>query len=175
MTNIKTLISDMPEYAGDVRQNIEKLLTVENTILTPKQIFGAALAAGYTTKEKRLIANLENEAKLHLDRQEFRAVRVATSLASLKNIYHRFCLASGKEAHCDLEKSGLSNHGIEQATFDCYLLAVSIINSCSDCIKNCSEELKKGGLSDDQIDAIAKIAATVNAAGQVLRIEEIVE
>ena len=179
MTNLKTLISNIPDYAKDIKVNLENLLSEQNQALTQKQIFGAALASAYATKEKSLIENLENESTLHLSDQELKAVKIATTLMAMNNIYYRFThIIADKEYEkmsSGLKMKGIIEHGIEKVDFEIFTLAVSIINGCAGCIDAHANQMLKHGMTKTQIQMVAKIAATINAAAQILTIEEISE
>lgn len=92
MQNLENLISQIPEYARDVKINLQTILNAENQQLTAKQIFGSALASAYATKEKNLIQVLENETKNILLPEEIRAAKIAATLMAMNNIYYRFVM-----------------------------------------------------------------------------------
>lgn len=45
MQNLETLLTSLPDYARDVKINLQTLLSSENSTLSQQQIFGAALAS----------------------------------------------------------------------------------------------------------------------------------
>ena len=175
MQNLETLTQSMPEYARDVKINLQSLLNPENQTLTQKQIFGAALASAYAAKEKTLIKVLQNEAQNILSEVELKAVKTATSLMAMNNIYYRFLHISADKEYSQLPAGlrmrGILDHGIEKIDFEVFSLAVSIINGCGMCIDAHANQLLKHGMSKSQIQMTAKIAAVVNSAAQVLTIQ----
>jgi alkyl hydroperoxide reductase subunit D len=175
MQNLENLISQMPEYARDVKINLQTIFNLENAQLSAKQIFGAALASAYATKEKTLIQVLENETKNILSNEEIRAVKIATSLMAMNNIYYRFLhLSEDKEysqMQAGLRMRGILDHGIDKIDFEIFALAVSIINGCGMCIDAHANQLLKHQLTKTQVQIVAKIAAIINSASQVLLIE----
>lgn len=175
MQNLETLTQSMPDYARDVKINLQSLLNSENQTLTQKQIFGAALASAYAAKEKTLIKVLQNEAQNILSEVELKAVKTATSLMAMNNIYYRFLHISADKEYSQLPAGlrmrGILDHGIEKIDFEIFSLAVSIINGCGMCIDAHANQLLKHGMSKSQIQMTAKIAAVVNSAAQVLIIE----
>ncbi len=175
MQNLESLTKSIPEYARDVKINLQTLLNTENQTLTQKQIFGAALASAYATKEKTLIKVLQNEAQNILSEVQLKAVKTASALMAMNNIYYRFLHISADKEYSQLPAGlrmrGILDHGIEKIDFEIFSLAVSIINGCGMCIDAHANQLLKHGMSKSQIQMTAKIAAVVNSAAQVLIIE----
>ncbi len=175
MQNLETLTQSVPNYARDVKINLQSLLSPDNSTLTQKQIFGAALASAYAAKEKTLIKILQNEAQNILSETEMKAVKTATALMAMNNIYYRFLHISADKEYSQLPAGlrmrGILDHGIEKIDFEVFSLAVSIINGCGMCIDAHANQLLKHGMSKSQIQMTAKIAAVVNSAAQVLIIE----
>jgi lipoyl-dependent peroxiredoxin subunit D len=175
MQNLETLLNSMPDYARDVKINLQTLLSPENSTLSQKQIFGAALASAYATKEKTLIKILQNEAQNILSKDEQKAAQTAASLMAMNNIYYRFSHISADKEYSQmpagLRMRGILDHGIEKVDFEIFSLAVSIINGCGMCIDAHANQLLKHGLSKLQVQMTAKIAAVINSAAQVLTIQ----
>jgi lipoyl-dependent peroxiredoxin subunit D len=175
MQNLESLKSSIPDYAKDVKINLQTLLNQENQTLTTKQNFGAALAAAYVIKEKALIKILENEAQNILSEREISATKTAAVLMAMNNIYYRFThLSEDKEYSqmpAGLRMRGIADHGIEKVDFEIFSLSASIINGCGMCVDSHANQLLKHGLSKTQIQMTAKIAAVINSAAQVLIIQ----
>lgn len=175
MQNLEELKSAIPDYAKDVKINLGTLVNQENQVLTPKQVFGSALASAYATKEKSLIKVMENEVQNILSEEEIKAVKSAASLMAMNNIYYRFVHISHDKEYSQmpagLRMQGIMNHGIDKIDFEVFSLAVSIVNGCGMCIDAHANQLLKHGLSKAQVQMTAKIAAVINSAAQVLLIE----
>jgi len=175
MKNLEELKSQIPDYAKDVKINLQTLISTENQTLSVKQILGSALASAYAAKEKTLIKVLENEAQNVLSETEIKAVKTAASLMAMNNIYYRFTHISDDKEYSQmpagLRMRGIMDHGIEKVDFEIYSLAVSIINGCGMCIDAHAKQITKHGLSKTQVQMVAKIAAVINSAAQVLIIE----
>lgn len=175
MENLEQLKATLPEYAKDVKINLQTLLNSENQILSQKQIFGSALTSAYITKEKSLIKILENEVQNILSDTEVRAAKVAASLMAMNNIYYRFLHLSADKEYSQLPAGlrmrGIMDHGIEKVDFEIFSLAASIVNGCGGCIDAHAHQLLKHGFSTSQIQAVAKISSVVNSVAQVLVIE----
>ncbi len=175
MENLESLKAAIPDYAKDVKINLGSLLSQENQVLTAKQVFGAALTSAYVTKEKTLIKILENEVQNILSEVEVKAVKTAASLMAMNNIYYRFLHISADKEYSQmpagLRMQGIVNHGIDKIDFEIFALAASIINGCGMCIDAHANQLTKHGVTKSQVQMVAKIAAVVNSAAQVLIIQ----
>ena len=175
MNNLESLLSSMPDYARDVKINVQSLINCENTTLTIKQIFGAALASAYATKENLLIQVMENEVQNILSESELKAVKTAASLMAMNNVYYRFLhIGDDKEYSqlpAGLRMRGIADHGIEKVDFEIFSLAPSIINGCGMCIDAHASQLIKHGLTKSQVQMVVKIAAVINSVAQVLVIK----
>ena len=175
MQNLEDLKSQIPDYAKDVKINISTLITQENQILTSKQVFGAALASAYATKEKNLIKVMENEVQNILSNDEINATKIAATLMAMNNVYYRFLHISDDKEYSQmpsgLRMRGIMDHKIEKIDFEVFSLAVSIINGCGMCIDAHANQLIKHGMSKTQVQMTAKIAAVINSAAQVLTIQ----
>lgn len=175
MENLENLSSALPQYAKDIKINLSTLISAENQVLSAKQIYGSALASAYATKEKNLIKVLENEAKNILSEVEMNAVKSSTTLMAMNNIYYRFTHISHDKEYgqmpAGLRMQGIVNHGIDKVDFEVFSLAVSVINGCGMCIDAHANQLIKHQMTKTQVQMIAKIAAVVNAAAQVLSIQ----
>ncbi len=175
MKNLESLKAVIPDYAKDVKINLGSLISPENQGITTKQVFGAALTAAYATKEKILIKILENEVQNILSEVEVKAVKTAASLMAMNNIYYRFLHISADKEYAQmpagLRMQGIASHGIDKIDFEVFSLAASIINGCGMCIDAHANQLTKHGFTKYQVQMVAKVAAVVNSAAQVLIIE----
>ena len=172
---MENLLTQIPAYARDVKINLQNILTQENQFLSPKQIAGSALAVAFAAKEKNLVKALENHAQNILSENEISAVKTAASLMAMNNIYYRFTHIIHDKEYAQmpvgLRMQGIATHGIDKIDFEIFSLAVSILNGCSVCIDAHANQLLKHNLSKNHIQMVAKIAAIVNSAAQVLLIE----
>jgi alkyl hydroperoxide reductase subunit D len=65
----------------------------------------------------------------------------------------------------------IANPGVDKADFELWSLAVSAINGCGMCIDSHEAELRKHGVSAEQVQAAVRIASTINAVAAVLDAE----
>jgi lipoyl-dependent peroxiredoxin subunit D len=67
-----------------------------------------------------------------------------------------------------LRMNVMANPGVEKVDFELWSLAVSAINGCGMCIESHEHELRKAGVSAEQIQAAVRVAAVVHAIAAVL-------
>lgn len=175
MKNLEQLKAALPEYAKDIKINLGTLLGEQNQVLTSKQILGVALTSAYAAKQKTLIHVLEKEAQNILNETEIKAVKSATTVMAMNNIYYRFLHISADKEYAQmpvgLRMQAIVNHGIDNIDFEVFSLAASVVNGCGMCIDAHANQLLKHQLSKTQVQMVAKIAAVVNSAAQILTIE----
>jgi lipoyl-dependent peroxiredoxin subunit D len=175
MQNLEELKLSIPDYAKDVKINLQTVLSAENQTLSQKQIFGAALTSAYVTKDLSLVKVLQNESQNILSEAEQKAAKIAATLMAMNNIYYRFTHISHDKEYSQmpagLRMQGIATHGIDKVDFEIFSLAASIINGCGMCIDAHANQLLKHGLSKTQIQMVAKIASVTNSVAQVLTIK----
>jgi len=171
---MEQLLNQLPEYAKDIKINVQNLFSEQNQQLKMKQIFGSALACAFATKNLLLIKIMQNEVQKVLSNDEIKAVKIASTLMAMNNTYYRFThLVEDKEytqMPAGLRMRLLVEHKID---FEIFSLAVSIINGCGMCIDAHTNQLIKRGINKTQIQLIAKISAVVNSLAQILTIENL--
>ncbi len=169
---LEQLLNSLPEYAKDIKINLKNVLDVERSRLSPKQIAIVSLACAITTKNKEIIAAIEENAKLVLDEKEFNAAKGSSVIMGMNNIYYRFThLVSNKAYEAmspALRMQIIANHGIDKLDFELSCLAVSSINGCGACIDSHESVLKKEGFDEAKIQDAIKIAAVINATSFAL-------
>lgn len=169
MKNLENILSQIPDFAKDIKINLQNLL-INEEVITKKQAFGCALAIAYALKDKKLIEAFEDRELL--SEIEINAIRTSSILMSMNNIYYRFThLSEDKEygkMPAGLRMKGIADHGIDKVDFEMFSFAVSVLNGCSGCIDAHAHQLLKHEISKNQIQTIAKIASVVNALSKAL-------
>lgn len=167
LDNLKQL---MPGYAKDIKLNLSSLANEET--LTDQQKWGTYLASALAGRNERVIREILEEAGQHLGEAGIEAAKTAASLMAMNNVYYRFThLASNSEyanLPARLRMNALASPGIERGDFELFSLAVSAINACGMCIDTHEAQLRKAGFSVEQIQAVVRIASTVQAASAIL-------
>ncbi len=175
MQNLNNLLIELPDYAKDIRINIQNLINEQNQILNFKQIVGCVLASAFATKNESLTKIIKKDVQNILSDAEINAVKISASIMTMNNTYYRFVHLVGDKEYSQMQAGlrmkGIVDHGIEKNDFEIFSLAISIINGCGMCVEAHSNQLIKHGYSKVQIQMIAKIASVINSLAQALLIQ----
>ncbi|MEX0810462.1 MAG: carboxymuconolactone decarboxylase family protein [Dongiaceae bacterium] len=168
--SLEALKSSLPDYAKDLKLNLSSLAT--ETLLDPQKQAGTFLASAIAARNPQVIAAVAAEFGPKLSEEAAKAAKTAAALMGMNNIYYRFVhLASNEEygkLPARLRMNAIANPGVEKADFELWSLAVSAVNGCGMCIDAHERELKKAGLTTEQIQAAVRIASVVHAVAAVL-------
>ena len=174
--NLEDLKNALPEYAKDLKLNLSSL--ARETDLDDQKKWGTFLATAYAVGEPMTLRAIRTEAGQRMDPAAATAAKAAAAIMGMNNVYYRFVhLSKNKEygtLPARLRMNLLANPGVDKADFELWSLAVSAVNGCGLCIDSHELELRKHGLSSVQIQAAARIAATVNAVAQILAAEAVI-
>jgi alkyl hydroperoxide reductase subunit D len=169
LNSIKDLI---PDYAKDIRLNVDG--TIARSSLAPEQALGVALAAAFAAKSKTMVDIIKNSGAL--PEVEAQAALTAAALMGMNNAWYPFTeMTEDKELQASPAQLRMNayatNGGTSKVNFELYALAASVIGKCHFCIKSHYDLLKQHGMTMQQLKDAGRIAATLNAAAQVLAAE----
>jgi len=168
--SIDALKDALPEHAKDLKLNLSSL--AGEGLLTADQRAGCFLVAAIAAREPRTLAALAAYARAILSPDAFEAARTVAALMAMNNVYYRFAhLVSApdyKTLPAKLRMNGLARPGAAKADMELWALAVSAVNGCGMCLDAHEKELRKAGLAAEQVQAAARIAATVHAVAVTL-------
>ena len=168
--SIESLKTALPDYAKDLKLNLSS--RAGETVLDAQKPAGTFLASALAARNPQVIAAIAAEFGPKLSPEAARAAKTAAALMGMNNVYYRFVhLASNEEygkLPARLRMNAIANPGVDRADFELWSLAVSAVNGCGMCIDSHERELKKAGLSIEQIQAAIRIAAVVHAIAAVL-------
>ncbi|MFS2316505.1 carboxymuconolactone decarboxylase family protein [Maricaulis sp. D1M11] len=171
--SLDTLKNALPDYAKDLKLNLSSM--ARETALTDQQKWGTFLASAHAIGEPATLKAIIGEIGDQLDDTARTGAKAASAIMGMNNVYYRFVhLASNNEYStmpARLRMNIIANPGVDKADFELWSLAVSAINGCGMCIDSHEAELRKAGLTSQQIQAAVRIAATVNAVAAVIRAE----
>lgn len=172
--SIEVLKNQIPDYAKDIKLNLSSLSNDET--LNAQQLWGTFLASALATGNASVISAVEAEAAPHLSVEAQNAAKSAAAIMGMNNVYYRFVhLATNKEYQtlpAKLRMNVIGNPGAPKADFELWSLAVSAINGCGMCIDAHEAELKKHGVSTEQIQTSVRVASTVAAVAAVIAGEQ---
>lgn len=168
--SLENLKSALPDYAKDLKLNLSSLAA--EAVLDEQKRAGTFLASALASRNAAVIEAVAAEFGPKLSPEAARAAKTAAALMGMNNIYYRFVhLASNEEygkLPARLRMNAIANPGVEKVDFELWSLAVSAVNGCGMCIDAHERELKKHGLSAEQIQAAVRIAAVVHAVAAVM-------
>ncbi len=171
--SLDALKDRMPEHAKDIKLNLSSL--ARETVLDDQKKYGCFLASAYAVGERDVLADLTAEVEDKLSPEAIKAAKAAASIMSMNNVFYRFNhlvkASDYKTMPAKLRMNVIANPGIDKADFELWSLAVSAINGCGMCIDAHEAELRKAGLSTEQIQAAVRIGSVVNAAAAIVRAE----
>ena len=167
MDFLNSIKEQIPEYAKDIRLNIDSV--VARSSLAHEDALGVALAAAFAARSPQLVEAF----KAAIPGTEGHAALTAAALMGMNNVWYLYVEMAGDEelktARAELRMNAYaSSGGVSKLKFETYALAASIVGKCHFCVKPHYDLLKKEGMSTQQLRDVGRIAAVVNAAAQVL-------
>ena len=173
--SIESLKSSLPDYAKDLKLNRGSLMN--ETLLSDQQKYGCFLACAHAVGEPQTLKALDAEAADKLSPEAVRAAKAASAIMGMNNVYYRSIHLVSNETYrtipAKLRMNVIGAPGIDKADFELFSLGVSAVNGCGMCLDAHEAELRKHGLSTEQIQAAIRIGAVVNAVARVLAAEAV--
>jgi lipoyl-dependent peroxiredoxin subunit D len=168
--SLETLKTEIPDYAKDLKLNLSSL--ARETVLDDQKKWGTFLASAHALGVPAVVRAIEAEVAETLSPEAKSGAKSAAAIMGMNNVYYRFVhLSSAKDYKtlpAKLRMNVIANPGVDKADFELWSLAVSAINGCGLCIDSHEAELRKHGVSAEQIQAAVRIASTINAIAAVL-------
>jgi lipoyl-dependent peroxiredoxin subunit D len=165
--------NQIPEFGRDTRLNLESVLSEEGAPgLTQAQIWGVALASSYALNSPALVGAVLNDGRL--DDAMVEAGKAASVIMAMNNVYYRSMHlmedAELKKLPARLRMSVIGKPGIAKVDFELMCFAVSALAGCGQCLTAHLNELRKAGISNEGAQSALRIASTLNAANNALKI-----
>jgi alkyl hydroperoxide reductase subunit D len=175
LSELKELI---PDYGRDIRLNLDSVLSAEGSPgLTPRQLWGVALASAYAIGDGGLVRMILNEGESALDDDVRGAARGAATIMAMNNVYYRSLHlmedADLKALPARLRMNIIGKPGIAKEDFELMCFAVSALAGCGQCLTSHLREIRKAGLSNEAVQSTLKIASVLNAADRAVKIREL--
>jgi lipoyl-dependent peroxiredoxin subunit D len=173
---MEELIGGLPPYAKDMKLNYSSLVK-QNTELTPQQLWGTVVAAAIATRNPELTAAAVAEAEVGgLTPDALDAVRAATAIMGMNNIYYRFHHLTSNEKYATLparlRMNALRGHKVDAVDFELWCLVVSAVNACEKCVDSHEWVLREKGANEELINAAIRVTAVIHAIGVVVDSEK---
>ena len=168
MSWVGQLNENLPEYAKDIRLNLDAV--INRSTIDPEQALYLSIAAAFSTGNSKLLTFLVANAT---DEVEKNAALAAGSIMAQNNVWYPYVEMADdqnlKGLPAQLRMNAVTSHGgTTKAKFEAYSLASSIVGKCHFCVKAHYETLKQEGYSIEQLRDIGRIAATMNALSKIL-------
>jgi alkyl hydroperoxide reductase subunit D len=172
MSYINDLKAQLPDYAKDIRLNLDAVLA--RSSLSPQQATGAALAAAFAARAATIVNAIRADATLDATHQQ--AALTAAALMGMNNVWYPFVEMAGDPdlptMRAELRMNAYATHaGVDRQSFELYALAASIVGRCEFCVRSHYKLLAETGLTTQQLRDVGRIAAVINAAAQVLAVQ----
>jgi alkyl hydroperoxide reductase subunit D len=168
--SIETLKNQIPDYAKDLKLNLSSL--VADTSLSPQQLAGTFIACALAARNEPTTRAIMGEFASQLLPEALTAAQAAASIMGMNNIYYRFTHLSSapdyKTLPARLRMNVIGKPGVAKADFELWCLAVSAINGCGVCVDSHEKVLREAGLTAEQIQTAARIAAVIHAVAATL-------
>ncbi|QSX79787.1 carboxymuconolactone decarboxylase family protein [Agrilutibacter solisilvae] len=171
--SLPELRSQIPDYAKDLRLNLESVLSDAGSPgLDGKRIRAIALACAIAGRHAPLVAAIESFAAEQLSPEEINGARAAAAIMAMNNVYYRATHLIQNDEYgklrAGLRMNIMGNPGIDKMTFELASLAVSAINGCGACMDSHERTLRQHDITAQGVQSALKIAAVVHAVAVTL-------
>jgi alkyl hydroperoxide reductase subunit D len=166
VANVKESI---PDHAKDIKLNLDAVINRSGLDLIDAH--ACALAAAIAAGNGELAFEIQMNGPL-MGAVERDAAKTAAALMGMNNIYYPFVEMTGDEnlkgLPAGLRMQAYATHGgVSKLKFEMYALCASIVGKCHFCVKSHYDILKNEGMTVQQLQAVGRIAAVINAVGKV--------
>jgi len=170
--SIAQLKDQLPDYARDLKLNLS-IVGGTTSELSPRQMWGTALAAAIATGRLALIAAVTADAAQHLDETAQRAARAAAAIMGMNNVYYRFVHFLGEDSDyarmpARLRMQVIGNPGVDALDFELWCLAVSAIHGCQACVRAHEKVVRDKGATATMVQDAVRVAAVLHGVAGVL-------
>ena len=168
MSWVDQLKESLPEYAKDVRLNLDSV--IKRSSITEDLASACALAAAFATGNGKLVSFIQSNI---VDEKERDAALAAASIMAMTNTWYPYVEMVDDEnlkgLPAQIRMNTIASHGgTTKARFEAYSLAASIVGKCHFCVKAHYETLKQEGYTVEQLRDIGRIAAVMTSVARVL-------
>lgn len=161
--------ASIPDEAKDLRLNLGSV--IERSALTTEEAVGCALAAAVVARSVDLVEAFSDVDDLPAEQGA--GAKTAAALLAMNTTWYPYVeLADDPELATQpagLRMQAYGNHGgLTQERFELYALAAGIVGKCHRCIAAHVAELRKAGVTAEQLRDVGRIAAVVVGVATVL-------
>jgi len=168
MSWVDTIKEALPDYAKDVRLNLDSV--IKRSSINEELASACALAAAFATGNGKLVSFIQSNIA---DEKERDAALAAASIMAMTNVWYPYVEMVDDEnlkgLPAQIRMNTIASHGgTTKERFEAYSLAASIVGKCHFCVKAHYDELKQMGYTVEQLRDIGRIASVVNSVAKVL-------
>jgi lipoyl-dependent peroxiredoxin subunit D len=172
MEFLAALKSSIPDYAKDIRLNLDAVLM--RSSLERADALGAALAAAYAARSAVLVDTIRGSGEL--SETDANAALSAAALMGMNNVWYPYVEMANDEdlrtQRAELRMNAYATHGgVDKVRFELFSLAASIVGKCHFCVLSHYRLLKEHGMSAQQLRDVGRISAVIAAAANVMAVE----
>jgi alkyl hydroperoxide reductase subunit D len=170
--SLQPILDKLPDYARDLKVNLANVLQQQE--LTPQQTWMSAVACALASRNTELTAAIVVSAtEAGVTPEAINAARAAGALMGMNNVFYRFRhFVQAKQEYAQvparLRMQLIRTHGGDPVDFELACLAASTIKGCEACVNSHEAVVREKGLSQDQVTAAVRIAATLHGVATVL-------
>lgn len=169
MSWVDEVKNSIPDHAKDIKLNLDAV--INRSGLDEIDAHACALAAAIMAGNGELAYEIGMNGPL-IGTPEREAAKTAAALMGMNNVYYPFVEMTGdanlKGLPAGLRMQAYATHGgVSKKKFEMYALCASIVGKCHFCVKSHYDILKNEGMTVQQLQAVGKIAAVINAIGKV--------
>jgi alkyl hydroperoxide reductase subunit D len=167
---VQSVKDSIPDHSKDIKLNVDAV--INRSGLDPVDTHAIAYVAALAAGNGGLAFEIEHNGPLFTAEAEREAAKTAASLMGMNNVWYPFVEMAGDESMkglpAGLRMNAYATHGgVSKKKFEMYSLAASIIGKCHFCVKAHYDTLKKEGMTTQELMAVGRIAAVVNAIGKI--------
>jgi len=172
VTPLETLREQLPEYARDLKVNLQTVM--QSSHLSAAQRWGVAVAAAAVAGNIKLRDALLDAARSEVDPGVVEDALAAVALMGMNNVYYRFRHILGKPEYSQkparLRMTRIAKPATSKTDFELFCLVVSAITGCGACVQSHEKVVTQAGLSDEAVHDAIRIAATVRGVAVALEL-----
>ncbi|WP_217182364.1 carboxymuconolactone decarboxylase family protein [Streptomyces sp. AC495_CC817] len=173
--SLDTLRTLIPDYAGDLRRNLDAVLG--DSRLSAQRLWGTVLATAIASRSPVVLRELAPEARARLSPEAYTAAKSAAAAMALSNVFFRTRhLLSDHEygsLRTGLRMNVIGDPGVDKVDYELWALAVSAINGCGACLDSHERVLRAAGVSRETVQEAFRVASVVQAVGVTVEAESI--
>lgn len=169
MNWVEQVKGSIPDHAKDIKLNLDAV--INRSGLDEIDAHACALAAAIMAGNGELAYEIGMNGPL-IGTPEREAAKTAAALMGMNNVYYPFVEMTGdsnlKGLPAGLRMQAYATHGgVSKLKFEMYALCASIVGKCHFCVKSHYDILKNEDMTVQQLQAVGKIAAVINAVGKI--------